>query len=67
MSVAKNTNFRVRANPAGGFTGTLACPAPGCGAAAIVTSSRNEGPYTGSCDGGHKLSCPSAKEGPALS
>jgi hypothetical protein len=65
MGVAKNTNFQVRPNPAGGFTGTLTCPAPGCGATATVTSRSKEGPYTGSCSNGHGLSCPSAKAGPA--
>lgn len=65
MGVAKNTNFQVSENPGGGWQGVLACPAPGCGADASVTSREKTGPYSGACSAGHTLSVPVAKNGPA--
>lgn len=67
MGVARNVSFSVEIDPEGGYKSTLPCPAPGCGADAEIKSSREEGPYSGSCRSGHRLECPAASPGHAPS
>jgi hypothetical protein len=59
MRYAGNVKFKIGKNPNGkGWLALFTCPDESCRADASATSTRETGPYNGSCSNGHPIHVP---------